>query len=170
MVTFILTEAPLKHTTFNRKIKLIDETTGEVYSDLMTIHEVNIKHISKQHSQELQILRCFFEIETETQYQKFVSSYGQTTLGALLLQEYEAAVADPSVLDHLSREDKYMIRLTEEERLQERREGQEEGKREGRKEREIEIVKNLFNKGMDITFVSEITGLSEQEIEFLKLK
>ena len=135
VVTFLLTEAPLKHTVTNRRIKLIDEATQEVYSDLMTIHEVNIKHISKQNSQELQIIRHFFEFETEENYQKFVSSYGQTTLGALLLQEYEAAVADPSVLDHLSEEDKYMIRLTEEERLQERAEGREKGKeREERKE------------------------------------
>ena len=163
IVTFILTEAPLKHTVTNRKIKLIDETTHEVYSDLMTIHEVNIKHISEQNSQELQILRYFFEIETEESYQKFVSSYGQTTLGALLLQEYEAAVADPSVLDHLSEEDKYMIRLTEEERLLERAEGREQGLQQ----KSIEIAKNLLNKGMDITFVSETTGLSEEEVALL---
>ncbi len=47
IVTFLLTEAPLKHTTFNRKIKLVEETTGKVYSDLLTIHEINIRHISK---------------------------------------------------------------------------------------------------------------------------
>ena len=163
IVTFILTEAPLKHTVTNRKIKLIEEAKQEVYSDLMTIHEVNIKHISEQNSQELQIIRHFFEIETEENYQKFVSSYGQTTLGALLLQEYEAAVADPSVLDHLSEEDKYMIRLTDEERLQERAEGREKG----REERNIEIAKNLLSEGMTITFISKMTGLSEEEVTLL---
>ncbi len=56
--------------------------------------------------------------------------------------------------------------MTNEERLQERREGQEEG----RKERDMEIVKNLFKESMSITFISKITGLSEQEIEFLKLE
>ena len=163
IVTFILTEAPLKHTVTNRKIKLIEEAKQEVYSDLMTIHEVNIKHISEQNSQKLQIIRHFFEIETEENYQKFVSSYGQTTLGALLLQEYEAAVADPSVLDHLSEEDKYMIRLTDEERLQERAEGREKG----REERNIEIAKNLLSEGMTITFISKMTGLSEEEVTLL---
>ena len=167
IVTFILTEAPLKHTVTNRKIKLIDETTHEVYSDLMTIHEVNIKHISEQNSQELQILRCFFEIETEENYQKFVSSYGQTTLGALLLQEYEAAVADPSVLEHLSEEDKYMVRLTEEERLQERAEGREKGLQQGLQQKSIEIAKNLLSEGMTITFISKMTGLSEEEVALL---
>ena len=167
VVTFILTEAPLKHTKFNRKIKLIDETTKEVYSDLMTIHEVNIRHISKQHSQELQILRSFFEIETETQYQKFISSYGQTALGKLLLQEYEAAVSNSDVLDDLSKEDKYMLHLTEEERLLEQRKGEQRGKEEGREEERIKMIKNLFDEGMGLTFISKITGLSEQEIELL---
>lgn len=163
IVTFLLTEAPLKHTTFNRKIKLVDQTTGKVYSDLLTIHEINIRHISKKHSQELQILRQFFEIGTETSYQKFVSAYAQTQLGALILEAYDDAVSDPSVLDCLSEEDKYMIRLTEEERLLERAEGLKEGEQKER----IKIAKKLLNQNMDIVFISSITGLSEKEIELL---
>lgn len=163
IVTFVLTEAPLKHTTFHKKIELVDQTTGKVYSDLLTIHEINIRHISKKHSQELQILRQFFEIDTETSYQKFVSSYAQTQLGALLLEAYDDAVSDPSVLDCLSEEDKYMVRLSEEERLLERA----EGKQEGRQEERVEIAKKLLHQNMDIVFISSITGLSEKEIELL---
>lgn len=155
----MLTEAPLKHITFNRKIKLVDQTTGKVYSDLLTIHEINIRHISKNHSQELQILRQFFEIDTETSYQKFVSSYAQTQLGALLLEAYDDAVSDPSILDCLSEEDKYMICLTEEERLLERAEAKQEER--------IEIAKKLLNQNMDIVFIFSITGLSEKEIKLL---
>jgi len=163
IVTFLLTEAPLKHTTFNRKIKLVDQTTGKVYSDLLTIHEINIRHISKKHSQELQILKQFFEIDAETSYQKFVSTYAQTQLGALLLEAYDDAVSDTSVLDCLSEEDKYMVRLSEEERLLERA----EGKQEGRQEERIEIAKKLLHQNMDIVFISSVTGLSEKEIELL---
>jgi len=163
IVTFVLTEAPLKHTTFNRKIKLVDQTTGKVYSDLLTIHEINIRHISKKHSQELQIIRQFFEIDTEKSYQKFVSAYSQTQLGALLLEAYDEAVSDTSVLDCLSEEDKYMVRLSEEERLLERA----EGKQEGRQEERVEIAKKLLHQNMDIVFISSITGLSEKEIELL---
>jgi len=171
IVTFLLTEAPLKHTTFNRKIKLVEETTGKVYSDLLTIHEINIRHISKKHSQELQILRQFFEIDTEKSYQKFVSAYAQTQLGALLLEAYDDAVSDPSVLDYLSEEDKYMVRLSEEERLLERAEGKQEGlqkgEQKGRQEERVEIAKKLLHQNMDIIFISSITGLSEKEIELL---
>ena len=191
IVTFILTEASLKHTTFNRKIKLVDQTTGKVYSDLLTIHEINIRHISEKHSQEFQILKQFFEIDAETSYQKFVSSYAQTQLGTLLLEAYDTAVSDPSVLDYLSEEDKYMVRLSEEERLLERAEGRQEGLKEGeqkglqkglkegeqkglqkglqegRQEERIKIAKKLLHQNMDIVFISSITGLTEKEIEFL---
>ena len=167
IVTFVLTEAPLKHTTFNRKIKLVDQTTGKVYSDLLTIHEINIRHISKKHSQELQIIRQFFEIDTEKSYQKFVSAYSQTQLGALLLEAYDEAVSDTSVLDCLSEEDKYMVRLSEEERLLERAEGMQEGEQKGRQKERIEIAKKLLHQNMDIVFISSVTGLSEKEIELL---
>ena len=60
-----------------------------------------------------------------------------------------------------------MIRLTDEERLQERAEGREKGLQQGLQQKSIEIAKNLLNKGMDITFVSEITGLSEEEVALL---
>ncbi len=163
IVTFVLTEASLKHTIFNRKIKLVDQTTGKVYSDLLTIHEINIRHISKKHSQELQIIRQFFEVDTEKSYQKFVSAYAQTQLGALFLEAYDEAVSDTSVLDCLSEEDKYMVRLSEEERLLERA----EGKQEGRQEERVEIAKKLLHQNMDIVFISSITGLSEKEIKLL---
>ena len=44
----------------------------------------------------------------------------------------------------------------------------EEGREEGREERNIEIAKEMLNKGFDISTISEITGLSRDEIEKLK--
>lgn len=119
----------------------------------------------------MQIIRQFFEIDTEKSYQKFVSAYPQTQLGALLLEAYDDAVSDPSVLDYLSEEDKYMVRLSEEERLLERAEGKQEGlqkgEQKGRQEERVEIAKKLLHQNMDIIFISSITGLSEKEIELL---
>ena len=75
------------------------------------------------------------------------------------MEAYDEAVSDPSVLDCLSEEDKYMVRLSEEERLLERA--------EGRQEERVEIAKKLLHQNMDIVFISSITGLSEKEIELL---
>jgi len=44
----------------------------------------------------------------------------------------------------------------------------EEGLAEGSKQKEIEIAKKMLNKNMDISIISEITSLTEGEIEELK--
>ena len=44
----------------------------------------------------------------------------------------------------------------------------EEGREEGRLEEKKGIAKEMINKGFDISTISEITGLSKDEIEKLK--
>ena len=49
-----------------------------------------------------------------------------------------------------------------------KKEGREEGKKEGRDEETQEITKKLLKKGMDVKSISEITGISEEEINNLR--
>ncbi len=58
--------------------------------------------------------------------------------------------------------------LKYEEYLYGKNEGLKEGKNVGIKEKSIEIAKNMLNKKMDIKIISEMTGLSKEEIENLK--
>ena len=44
----------------------------------------------------------------------------------------------------------------------------EEGRLEGRLERNREVILKMFQKEADISFISEVTGLSEEEIRKLK--
>ena len=46
--------------------------------------------------------------------------------------------------------------------------GKGEGKAEGRTERDIEIARNMRNKGYSLDDIIELTGLSSIEIERLK--
>lgn len=46
-----------------------------------------------------------------------------------------------------------------------RKEGIKEGIKEGERNKQFEIAKNLKAKGMDITAISEVTGLSIEEVE-----
>ena len=46
-------------------------------------------------------------------------------------------------------------------------EGREEGKEEGIKETQISIVKNMKARDMDLNLISELTGLSIEEIKNL---
>lgn len=51
-----------------------------------------------------------------------------------------------------------------------REEGREEGRKQGEKENKIKIAKKLLEMGMEITKISEVTGLSDEEIGKLKEK
>ncbi len=44
---------------------------------------------------------------------------------------------------------------------------EEKGREEGLAEGKRETAKNLLNKGLDISFISEVTGISENEIQGL---
>ena len=48
-----------------------------------------------------------------------------------------------------------------------RKEGREEGREKGAKDKAVEIAKKALAKGNSIEFISEITGLSKEEIEKL---
>ena len=169
VVTFLLTEASLKNTKDNRQVLLTDSITGEIYSDILTIHEVNIQHIGNKNTKELQMLRDFFEIEDEESFNRFSDSYKDTSYGGLLLDSYLEATRNDTLLDSLSKEDKYMIRLTDEERLMEREEGKREGRQEGEKKASLKIALNLIGIGLPVSDISKATGLSENEVEQLKL-
>lgn len=155
VVTFILTEASLNSTKDNRKITLQDVQTNEEYCDLFSIHEINIKHINNKNSKDMLILRDFFEISSQSAYDKFVSDYSNTEFGSLLLKNYISAVNDTSLLDNLVEEEKFMYRLSEEERQTERQEGM--------KEKQIEVAKNLLDILND-KIIAEKTGLPLDEV------
>ena len=159
IVTFLLTEAGMGPTTDNSVIKLVNVKTGEQYSDLLTIHEVNIKHIGKQDKIELQILKSFFEIGGEEDYKEFIEKYGKTELGSLLWMNYISAINNKSLLEGLSEEEKYMIRLSEEDRLEERM--------EGRLEERKDLIINMYKNGLTIDEISKLTNLTLSEIESL---
>ena len=46
-----------------------------------------------------------------------------------------------------------------------REEGREQGKKEGSEIKELELIKNMLNKGTDYEYISEITGKSVEEIK-----
>ncbi|WP_051775650.1 RpnC/YadD family protein [Paenibacillus tyrfis] len=51
-----------------------------------------------------------------------------------------------------------------------RAEGRLEGKLEGKLEGTLEIAANMLQKGLPVSLIAEVTGLSEMEIEALNKK
>ena len=49
-----------------------------------------------------------------------------------------------------------------------RQEGREEGRAEGAKQKSFDIAKRMLEKGIDIETISELTGLTAEEVSRLK--
>ena len=49
-----------------------------------------------------------------------------------------------------------------------RKEGKEEGRAEGVKQNSFDIAKRMLEKGIDIETISELTGLTAEEVSGLK--
>ena len=49
-----------------------------------------------------------------------------------------------------------------------REEGKEEGRAEGAKQKSFDIAKRMLEKGIDIETISELTGLTAEEVSMLK--
>ena len=48
------------------------------------------------------------------------------------------------------------------------KEGKEEGLKEGAKQKSFDIAKRMLEKGIDIETISELTGLTAEEVSMLK--
>ena len=49
-----------------------------------------------------------------------------------------------------------------------REEGRKEGRAEGAKQKSFDIAKRMLEKGIDIETISELTGLTAEEVSMLK--
>ena len=84
------------------------------------------------------------------------------------METLEEVNKDPEFREYMSAEED--ARKMENSHLDEARaEGISKGISEGKRERNVEIVKNMLSKNMDIKLISEITGLTESEVNALNL-
>ena len=84
------------------------------------------------------------------------------------METLEEVNKDPEFREYMSAEED--ARKMENSHLDEARaEGISKGISEGKRKRNIEIVKNMLSKNMDIKLISEITGLTESEVNALNL-
>ncbi len=74
-------------------------------------------------------------------FDTFVSNYQFTLYGNLLIQAYIKSVSDISLLHTLEGSDKFMMKLTDEERLEIKEKGIQAGKREGRQKKHLPLQK-----------------------------
>jgi hypothetical protein len=146
-ITFILEENTTPESSPMAKMQFVDVNTKEIYSDLITLYEVNLNKISQDGGQgfpeDLVILKAFLTIKTHEDLQAFVNTY-DTVFSKRLVTEYMHAIIDDETLIKVEGSEKYMLKLSEEVLLEEREEGRREGKLEGKLEGEaIGITKGI---------------------------
>jgi hypothetical protein len=132
-ITFIFEENTTQSSPPIAKIQFTDTETKEVYTDLITLYEVNLNKIYTGQSvpENLIILKDFLSIKTSEALKTFVTTY-DTRFSQELTKAYMNAILDDSVLLEIEGREKFMMKLTREMLLEERREGEAEGEARGK--------------------------------------
>ena len=90
------------------------------------------------------------------------------------MEEWEKSSDDPKVREeYLARrkvllDEMAAVREAELRLRAAMKQSKKEGREEGREEEKQEVTKKLLKKGMDLKSISEITGMSEEEIKNLR--
>ena len=156
---------------------IADTKTHKIrYGNVFKIIDVNMDYFNKL---------CYNEdMKEEERLLKFLSSKSEKELkvnsrGDSFMEEIKDKVfllnEDPEIIEQLYVEgEEQRVRNTErklgrEEGLEEGIEqGTRQGIKQGQRQEKLEIAKNMLLKDMDIKMISEITGLTMEEIEGLK--
>jgi hypothetical protein len=121
------------------KIQFTDVNTKEIYTDLVTLYEVNLNAEDKGRAlpEDLAILRSYLSIKTREDLCSFVNTY-DTRFSRRLVTEYMHTILDDKLLLEIEGSEKFMTKLSEDLLLEEREEGRQEGLEEGRQEGRVE--------------------------------
>ena len=134
-VTFVFERNTTPGVPALSKLQFADVKTKEIYTDLLTLYEVNLNVEADGDGmpEDLAILRSYLSIRTHAELCSFVEKY-DTWFSRRLVTEYMHAILDDKLLMKVEGSEKFMIKLSEEVLLEERMEGREEGLEQGREQ------------------------------------
>ena len=136
-ITFIFEENTTPGMPPVSKLRFADVNTGEVYTDLLTLYEINVNRITGEAVQglpdELVILKAFLSIKTHGDLCGFVNAY-DTGFSRSLVLCYMDAILDDGLLLKVEGSEKFKMKISDEVLMEEREEGRAEGLEEGRAE------------------------------------
>ena len=127
-ITFIIEENTTPTAPAFSKIQFTDVITHELYSDLLTIYEINLNKIKRTTGAHklLQTLAEFLTIKTHDDLRNFINKYNDD-YSKRLVTEYMNAILDEKILEKLGVE-RFTSKEYQDYLLTEREEGREEGK------------------------------------------
>ena len=152
---------------------LYEMNNKKLLTDHLQIHIIELKKFKKNSlSKDLNYwLKIFTSKNLEASMSEIVK---EKPIMEEVQKKYNNFVKSKLMMMEYEKKEAYLygnqIMLDEERRLGKEegiKEGMEKGKEEGIKENQILTAKNMKNKNMDINLISELTGLSIEEVEKL---
>lgn len=154
---------------YHNKYFLYDKNTNSTFSDLLEIDILELKKVPDKDDSNLATWLRFMNTDDKEELNKM--AVRNAALGSAVCK-YKKLTADERIRMIAEESEKAWkdrqaeIKAAKEEGLEQ---GLEQGEEKGRNEREIEIAKNALSMGLEIGNIAKLTGLSEKEIEKLKL-
>ncbi len=167
ILDFVFDEDKNEPNKFRYDVKLTDIETHKVFYDKLTFIYLEMPKFNKSIEElETRFDKWLYIIRNLTKLDRIPEKLREQIFEKLF-ETAEIAKFTPAQV--LSYEDSLKSYRDSNNRLNTaREEGKIEGKNEGREERTIEIIKNALKMKLSITEISNLTGLTTQEIEDLK--
>ncbi len=177
ILDFIFAEDQYDQEVFHHEVKLVDQSTQKVFYNKLTYIYLEMPKFKKTEEELethfdkwLYVLRNLEDLTKrpeKLQEKIFSKLFEQAEIANYSEQEYTEYEQSLKVYRDLNN---VIDSAFGEGKAEGLIEGKAKGKTEGKAEREREIAQTMLSKGLDIQFIMEITQLSQEEIEELKMK
>ena len=156
----------LKNDKYHNAYRLKEITSNEELTDLQEIHFIELSKFNEIGNKEY--VENVEEMDSLEKWLEFLVEPESNTVRQLELSNEEIKLAK-SELYRLSMDSKEREQYNMREKaIYDRISALENAEAKGKMERELELVKESLNQGLEISLISKITGLNEDEI--LKIK
>ena len=156
----------LKNDKYHNAYRLKEITSNEELTDLQEIHFIELPKFNEIGNKEY--IENVEEMDALEKWLEFLVEPESNTVRQLELSNEEIKLAK-SELYRLSMDSKEREQYNMREKaIYDRISALENAEAKGKIERELELIKESLNQGLEISLISKITGLSEEEI--LKIK
>ena len=160
----------LKNDKYHNAYRLKEINSNEELTDLQEIHFIELPKFNEIGNKEY--IENVEEMDALEKWLEFLVEPESNTVRQLELSNEEIKLAKSELyrlsMDSKEREQYTMREKAIYDRISALENAEIKGKIEGKIERELELVKESLNQGLEISLISKITGLSEEEI--LKIK
>ncbi|MFW0893249.1 Rpn family recombination-promoting nuclease/putative transposase [Clostridium perfringens] len=160
----------LKNDKYHNAYRLKEITSNEELTDLQEIHFIELPKFNEIGNKEY--VENVEKMDALEKWLEFLVEPESNIVRQLELSNEEIKLAKSELyrlsMDSKEREQYNMREKAIYDRISALENAEAKGKREGKLERKLEIIRESLSKGLEISLISKITGLSEEEI--LKIK